>query len=1052
MRGDRSARWQRVIEDSPLATVILDRDLNVELWNQAAVRLFGWQADEVVGKPSLPIVPPEAEAEAAEIQRRVVAGEVIEGVEGVRIRKDGTRIDVAVYAAAFGETLGGGIAIRFVNVTERRRAEALARDEANRQSLLASFLSASAEARDQAALLSLLCQRVALALDGSCSIYQLTPDGRRLEVVALSGYEPRRVEQLEAMFARQPWRPDEGTMGRAIRTGEAVFEPYLSAEERAAYLASLPEDRRAEMASIDLRAIIAVPLSVEGRRLGVLSLARYGESATPFTERDRVFAEELAGRADIALARLGLASQREQEATQSRILAEFLEGVTEANGDENAILRRLAQSASDQMGDWCVIKLLSGDRQSLEVRAFSRRGSDRIDADLVRLADTRVPSYDAMDREAIEHGLSVTGPVDPTVIASSANPGLGESAEHSFAWFLTVPLRLGGRVAGDIVLLRESGSPPYDDSDLRFVGDLSRRAALALERHRLETELHRTSELLATMLDSSPVAIWAVDEDLRVTYWNPAAERLYGWPASEVLGERPPFALADDTLSFEDSVEQVRQGRTVEAEARRITRSGEAIDVRLLNAPLHDEAGRFRGVLGVHEDITERKRLEAELIQAQKMEVVGRLAGGVAHDFNNILTAIIGYSDIAQSMTADPETKRVLDTVKAAAQRAAGLTQQLLAFSRRQMLQPRLVDANDVVLEMEPILQRLIGEDIDLVASVTPAVGSVLVDRTQLEQVILNLAVNARDAMPDGGRLVLRTEAVNFAADHPHLEMAPGDYVVMSVTDTGVGMDEETKSHIFEPFFTTKEVGKGTGLGLATTYGIIRQSGGYVWVYSEEGRGTTFKLYFPRAGGEELPAIPSLPASSPRRGGRVLLVEDEPTLRELGLAVLSRSGFDVIAARDPAAALRLADGAGHLDLLVTDVVMPGSTGIELARRLRETRPELPVLFMSGYAEDVAGVAGATSRRFLAKPFTPEALLRAVDEAMAAPAGDTGDAGGNRARSARSGGRGSGNAGGRGNGEAGGDERLMSIDESPNAGRSARLKRSPDADPPATPHD
>ena len=985
--GDRTARWRRVIEDSPLATALLDRDLNVESWNAAAERLFGWRADEVVGGPQLPIVPPGAEAEAEELQRRIQAGETVEGLEAARLHKDGSQVDVAIYAAPFGETLGGGFAIRFVNLRDRRRAEAQALDEANRQSMLAEFLSASADARDQAELLDLLSTRAATALDGTCSVYRVTPDGRELEVVALSGSEPDRVASLRAMFARQRWRTNEGMMGRTLQTGATIFQPYLAASDREAYLASLPDDRRDEMAKIDMRAIIAVPLLLEGRRIGVLSLARFGESATPFTDRDRSFAEELAGRADIALARLGLAAQREKEATQSRILAEFLEGVTEANGDENAILRRLAHAAADQMGDWCLIKLLSEDRQTLEVKAFSSRGPERTEVHRVAPSAPRVPAYDAMDRDAIEHGRSFTGVVDPAAIESSANPGLGASPQRDFGWYLTVPLRLGGRVAGDILLLREASSRPYDESDLLFVEDLSRRAALALERHRLERELHRTSELLSTILESSPVAIWAVDETLRISYWNRAAERLYGWTAQEVLGQAPPFALVEDPGAVDDALDQARQGRAVEAEARRMTRAGAAIDVRILDAPIYDETGQFRGVLGVHEDITDRKRLEAELIQAQKMEVVGRLAGGVAHDFNNILTAIIGYSDIAHSMTGEPEMKRVLDTIRASAQRAAGLTQQLLAFSRRQMLQPKLVDANDVVLEMEPILQRLIGEDIELLASVTPSVGSVLVDRTQLEQVILNLAVNARDAMPAGGRLVIRTENASFDADHAHLEMTPGEYVVISVSDTGVGMDEETRSHIFEPFFTTKEVGKGTGLGLATTYGIVRQSGGYIWVYSEPGRGTTFRLYFPRIGQLETVTQPREADARPRRGGRLLLVEDEPTLRELALAVLSRNGFEVLAARDPAAALELAAGADHLDLLVTDVVMPGSTGIELARRLRESRPELPVLFMSGYSEDVTDIAGPMARRFLAKPFTPEGLLRAVDEAMGVDQGE-----------------------------------------------------------------
>ena len=957
MSGDRDSRWRRIVEESPLATLVLDRDMKVEFWNDAATRMFGYTAAETVGRRFADIVPAGREDESRQLQERLVSGESVVGFETVRTAKDGRPLDVAIYASNFGD-LGGGIAVRFVDIRERIASEAHAREEAQRQKLLADFLSASADARDQNHLLDLLCQRAATALQGTCSIYRLTADVRDLEVVALRGEDEGLVGRLQAMFTQRRWRADEGTMGQTLRTGKTVFRPYLDDAARTAYLASLPEDRRAEMASIDMRAICAVPLTVGGEPLGVLSVARFGELAEPFDERDRTFAEELASRVDIGLTRLALQLQRDREARNARILAEFLAGVAEADGSDDAVLERLARAAADQMGDYCAIRLPAADGTETRTRAARDRRLERPECD-----------------PAAGIALDARGPV----IGEPPAPA-GDCPE--FAHYLAVPLRLPGNGAAQVVMLRQARSGSYDEADAIFVEDLARRAALALERQRLEHDLRTTSELLATIMRALPVAMWAMDERMQVMFWNPAAERLYGWTADEVLGSVPAFELAGDPESVEAAFEQVRKGRIVEGEAKRVTKSGDLIDVRRLNAPIMDREGKFQGVLAIHEDISERKRLEAQLVQAQKMEVVGRLAGGVAHDFNNILTAILGYSDLAHSMTAEPELQALLDTVKAAAQRAAGLTHQLLAFSRRQVLQPRVVEVNAVILEMEPILRRLIGEDVDLVAAVSPNVGAVLVDPTQLEQVVLNLAVNSRDAMPNGGRLVIRTETARIGVDSPHPELSPGDYVAIVVTDTGTGMDEETRSHIFEPFFTTKEVGKGTGLGLATTYGIVRQSGGHIWVYSEPGLGTTFKLYFPRA--DRAPSEPAaLPQPLPgRRNGRLLVVEDQPELRDLAHAVLTRRGFHVLAAQDPATARRLARDAGRLDLLITDVVMPGGTGIDLARQLRRNQPDLPVLFMSGYSEEVIELAGSPHSSFLSKPFAPDTLLDAVDAAIA----------------------------------------------------------------------
>jgi signal transduction histidine kinase/ActR/RegA family two-component response regulator len=390
-------------------------------------------------------------------------------------------------------------------------------------------------------------------------------------------------------------------------------------------------------------------------------------------------------------------------------------------------------------------------------------------------------------------------------------------------------------------------------------------------------------------------------------------------------------------------------------------------------------------------DITERRQLEEQLRQAQKMEAVGRLAGGVAHDFNNLLTAITGYTDMVREDLDPGDPHRAdLDEVRGAADRAAALTRQLLAFSRRQVLQPQVLDLNEVVRGLEKLLRRIIGEDVILDARLTPDLPGVRADPGQIEQVIVNLAVNSRDAMPGGGRLTIETSQVSldqeYADSHPGVR--PGRYVLVAVTDTGQGMDQETQLHAFEPFFTTKTSGKGTGLGLATVYGIVRQSEGHVAAYSEVGVGTTMKVYLPEVEGaaESLaPHVTETPA--PSGAETVLLVEDEEGVAKLARKVLERQGYTVLRARDGAEAVALGQAhPGLIDLLVTDVVMPGMGGPEAADLLRRLRPALRILFMSGYADQA--VTGHRildpSVPYLQKPFTPEALARKVRDVLDAP--------------------------------------------------------------------
>jgi PAS domain S-box-containing protein len=407
-------------------------------------------------------------------------------------------------------------------------------------------------------------------------------------------------------------------------------------------------------------------------------------------------------------------------------------------------------------------------------------------------------------------------------------------------------------------------------------------------------------------------------------------------------------------------------------------RTFESIGRNLLNDP------EIRAAVINSRDVTERVQLEQQLLQSQKMEGIGRLAGGVAHDFNNLLTCIMGYGDLALDRISEEDRLHgQIKQIMQAANRASDLTRQLLAFARKQIVEPRNTNLNTLTLNLDKMLRRLIGEDIELVTFLSEDPAVVRIDPGQFEQVVINLAVNARDAMPHGGKLTIEIAQVSLDREYAkfHSDVKPGDYVMLAMSDTGIGMAEEVRARIFEPFFTTKEAGKGTGLGLATCYGIVRQAGGHIWVYSEPGKGTTFKIYLPRVEGA-VTNNGSRYVALPAAGGdeTILLVEDEPLVRSVTYQTLVERGYTIIEAHDGPAAIELAEKyKGPLDLLLTDVVLPQMSGRELSERLRRTRPKLRVLFMSGYTEDAIVHHGVLERgiSFLPKPFTPEVLARKV---------------------------------------------------------------------------
>jgi len=507
-------------------------------------------------------------------------------------------------------------------------------------------------------------------------------------------------------------------------------------------------------------------------------------------------------------------------------------------------------------------------------------------------------------------------------------------------------------------------------------------------RQRAEGALREAHESLEAVIQSSPLAIYTLDTASTVRSWNPAAEALYGWRADEVIGQRLPTIVHDP----DDHVrlrERVLQGETLRGvEVSRTKKDGSPITLSLSVAPLQDGAGRVTGMLSIAADLTEVRRLEVQYRQAQKMEAVGRLAGGIAHDFNNLLTAILGTTGLLlEDLGSESRARLDVQEIEKAAKRAAGLTRQLLVFSRQQVLEPRVLDLNALVGNLETMLRRLIGEDIELRTALSAEVTAVRADPGQVEQAVVNLVVNARDAMPQGGRLTVETANVELDPRYAeaHVPTRPGPYVLLAVSDTGVGMDAATKARLFEPFFTTKEVGRGTGLGLATVYGIVKQSGGYIWVYSEPGQGTTFKIYFPRVA--STPERPDVAASAPLMVGgseTVLVAEDQPEVRQLTTRVLELRGYTVLAAASGEEALDLAaQYANRIHILVTDVIMPGISGRELARRLVATQHGLKVLFVSGYTNEAIHHRGLLEPggAFLQKPFTGEALARKVRQVL-----------------------------------------------------------------------
>ena len=593
--------------------------------------------------------------------------------------------------------------------------------------------------------------------------------------------------------------------------------------------------------------------------------------------------------------------------------------------------------------------LVHADVAATQADVVARLDAERYD---IVLSDYRLPGWTAMDALAM---LRERGHDTPLIIVTGT---------------------LGDERAVDCV---KQGVADY------VLKERLARLPIAVRRALAE---RASEERYRLLFESTPLPLWVFDlETHGVLAVNEAAVRHYGYSRDEFLRLR-----VEDLRPPEDVPALLAQLRTAEEGLhssgtwRHRKKDGTTITVEITAHGVTWQ-GR-RAELVAANDITERRVLEAQLRQAQKMEAIGRLAGGVAHDFNNLLTIITSYADLLLEDLAVGDSRRDdVEEIRKAAAGAAGLTGQLLAFSRRQVIEPRVLNLNTVVSTADKMLKRLIGEDVELVTVLAPDVGSIKADAGQLEQVIMNLAVNARDAMPQGGKLTIETANVEMdeAYVRGHAAARAGSCVLLAVSDTGVGMNEQTQARIFEPFFTTKEQGKGTGLGLATVYGIVKQADGFIWVYSELDHGTTFKIYLPRIDEPAQGAPARAAVGAPPRGAEtVLVVEDGAAVRTVTRQILVRQGYAVLEAPDPETALRLAAGhQGPIHLLVTDVVMPKMNGRALADRLTALYGDVKVLFVSGYTDDAIVRHGVLEPgiMFLQKPFTPDALARKVREVL-----------------------------------------------------------------------
>jgi two-component system cell cycle sensor histidine kinase/response regulator CckA len=999
-----------IVESSDDA--IVSKDLNgiVTSWNPGAERLFGIPAAEIVGSSIMRIIPPDRQNEETHILAEIRAGRHVQHFETIRLRHGGAPVDVSITASPIKNVDGQVIGVSKVarDIRERKRVDAEVRRQ---QAMLLTERELTLDG-----ILVVDGQSKVLSYNGrfakmwglSADILATQADEQLLRAVRNTLTRPDEfMERVRQLYDRH----DEASNDEVELTDGRVLERYSAPMRdgsgayygRIWYFRDVTDRKQSERALrlerdkarryLDTACVILVGLNTEGL---ITLVNRHACEALGWT------AEELVGRNFLDTC----VPTRLREGTRQRLkVAEQGDGSPVSNeiltrsGGERLIEWRTTLLKND--ADELTGSLSSGTDITDRTLAAAALGEERDRAQ--RYLDTADVMLLALDVEGRitsinRKGCELLGWSEPELIGHSwidtclpprirkALSGKFDALTHGDLSTVENPVQTR---AGDERLIEWQNHVVRDETG-HVTGTFSSGADIT-ERNAAVEALRVTEERMRFALTNAGVGIWDMDYTTGVARMSEILERLYGLEPGGFGGTFEDFVQVvhpDDRPALLETLQSAaRSGEDFSTLHRTIWPDG---TVRWLSNAGRIHLGKngqpVRGV-GISLDVTERRILEEQYHQAQKMEAVGRLAGGVAHDFNNLLTAILGYCQLLLA-DLDPRDPRRADIneIHSAGESAARLTRQLLTFSRKQVIEPRLLHLNEVVTSIRGLLGRLIGEDVKIAVSVRPDLAPVMADPGQMEQVVLNLAMNARDAMPNGGTITIETANVELDEHYAsrHFSVKPGWYVVLTVSDTGSGMTAEVQSRLFEPFFTTKEAGKGTGLGLATVHGIVIRCGGSVAVYSEVGRGTTFKVYLPRAAASTATHERPRPVAEPRAAGEtVLVVEDADGLRDLAKRMLERQGYKVLLASNASEALRQFDHTPSIDVILTDVIMPGGSGPELTRQLVSRRPGLKVIYMSGYTEDAITHHGVLDPgiAFIHKPFTAERLGQKIREVL-----------------------------------------------------------------------
>ncbi len=794
---------------------------------------------------------------------------------------------------------------------------------------------------DYERLLDSIARILSQVIKDSCAVFLVSEDAASLRLVSLHAGDAAADEQIRRTLRTSLLLAEHPALEEVLHTGEALLVPHLTP--------GLPRSdtttEQAEMqCELGLHSFLLVALRSHGRAIGILSLGRFRAESPAFDEHDRDLAQSLADHASLAIenAQLYLAAQTAQRA------AEQARETLQRSEQRNRFFFESSPSASFVV-DVADLRLIAANQAALDLYGYTR--SEFLE---MHLDDLRAPE------EGVQLTLSLRAAGQSDMVGSARHRKKDGSI-----------ILVDGRNHFTMFEGRQARCVVVHDHTERLLAEAAQRES--------EGRLRRT-------LDNMMEGYTILSHDLRYLFVNKVGAGQAHLTQRQLLGRTPMDLYPDFQSTGMYALLQrcLRERLPVQAEEELTLADGSKAYFEVNVQPTSE------GLVVLSLDTTERRSsalardsLEEQLRQSQRMDAVGRLAGGVAHDFNNILSIILGYGEglLEDLKPGDPMRADVKEIHKAAL-RAAELTKQLLMFSRQQVLETKIIDLNEVLGTMEKMLRRILGEQLELRTLLDPALGRIRADRGNIEQIIMNLAVNAKDAMPEGGKLTIETSNVLLDETfvHLHLGTEPGPYVLISVTDTGVGMDKATRLRIFDPFFTTKPQGKGTGLGLSTVFGIVQQSRGAVWVYSEPGQGTTFKVYLPRTD-EALAAVrPSFAPAHLRGHETVLLVEDEEAVRGVAQRMLERNGYRVLVAQNPGDALLVSEQHGQrIDLLLTDVVMPRMNGAELASRFLTRWPELKVLYMSGYTDGSVVAHGVLESGvpFLQKPFTSDQFARKV---------------------------------------------------------------------------